>query len=229
MKEVLLYLDKEEKRDQARQNFSVMCGYNKRKMSEKKMEASYRSLEDIYNDIQGKILISSYDGSCVDGGNITLDGVSFYCKALERIPKEELVRIYIYLVTVGDLTVQEKNLVKQIYYDMWQTAYVDVARDYVKEYVEGLKENEGLAVSESFGPGFYGISGNEVSKFFQVLDGSKLGIHLNQLGFMVPQKSYAGFTVVTTRKKNLPTKDCANCYEQGGITCMYCRTGRDIG
>lgn len=226
MKNVLLELDKEPRRERARQSFSVMCGYHKKKVSPKKMEASYQTLNEIDDDINGKILISSYDGSCVDGGYMVLDGIPFYCKALERIPKEELVRVYIYLITVGNLTDEGTDLVKRIYYDMWQTAYVDTARDYVKEYLEELPENEGLVVSESFGPGFYGMGSDEVRKFFQVLDSDKIGIYQNELGFMVPFKSYAGFSVVTTRKESLPTKDCASCCVQGGITCIYCRTGR---
>lgn len=226
MKNVLLELDKEPRRDEAKQKFSVMCGYHKRKQSEKRMEHSFATLDEIDHNIQGKVLISSYDASCVEGGDMMLDGIPFYCKALERIPKDELVRVYIYLVTVGNADDESKDLVTRIYYDMWQTAYVDVARDFVKEYLEELPENEGLVVSESFGPGFYGMPATDVKKFFQILDADKIGMYQNELGYMVPYKSYAGFSVVTTKKENLPVKDCASCCVAADKTCVYCRTGR---
>jgi len=228
MKNQLIRLDKNQGKELAEENFRVMCGYNRRKpVSQKIIERSLRSLEDVYHQLEIKALFSEYEKTCVDGINILLDGKLFTCNALAQIPTEEIEGIYIYLLTVGELNLSEASMLNQIYYDMWQNAYMDAGQEILRQYLQGLSCNTDRNVSDNFGPGFFGMNISQLEQFFAILDGEKISLKLLDSGFMSPSKSYAGFFLVTNSKQNFVGNDCKNCLSSGK-TCMYCKAGRKM-
>jgi len=228
MKNQIIRLDKDQGKELAEKNFTDMCGYNRRKpVSQKIIEQSLRSLNDVYHQLEIKVIISEYEKTCVDGINMLLDGKLFNCNALAQLPAEEIERIYIYLLTVGELNVSEASVLNQVYYDMWQNAYMDAGQEILRQYLQGLSCNIDRNVSDNFGPGFFGMDISQLEQFFAILDGEKICLKLLNSGFMSPSKSYAGFFLVTNSKQNFVGNDCGNCLSSGK-TCMYCKAGRKM-
>lgn len=225
MKNQVIQLDKMQGREIAQKYFVDMCGYNRGNIvPQKKIEKSLKTLENIYDRIKIQVLVSEYEKSCVDGKTMLLDGEVFTCKALSKIPQEEIKKVYIYLLTAGEPDYEETSILNEVYYDMWQTAYVYAGKEILKQYLQKLSHCENEYISDSFGPGFYGMDVSQLKQFFAILDGEKIQIRLLENGFMLPVKSYAGFFVITDSPQNLPDKDCENCLS-GGKTCMYCKAG----
>ncbi|AET67256.1 vitamin B12 dependent methionine synthase [Desulfosporosinus orientis DSM 765] len=228
MKNHIIRLDKDQGKELAEKNFRDMCGYNRGKpVPQKRIERSLRSLEDVYHQLEIKALISEYEKTCADGINMLLDGKLFTCNALAQIPTEEIEGIYIYLLTVGELNVSEASILNQVYYDMWQNAYMDAGQEILRQYLQGLSCNTGRYVSNNFGPGLYGMDISQLEQFFAILDGEKICLKLLDSGFMSPTKSYAGFFLVTNSKQNFLGNTCENC-SSSGKACIYCQAKYNI-
>lgn len=228
MKNLLIHLDQDQGRGLAEKIFRDMCGYNRGKpVPQKIIERSLRSLNDVYHQLEIKALISEYEKTCADGITMQLDGELFTCKALAQIPAEEIERIYIYLLTVGELNVSEASILNQVYYDMWHNAYMDAGQELLKQYLQGLSCNKDKYVLDDFGPGFFGMDISQLKQFFAVLDSEKICLKLLDSGFMSPAKSYAGFLLVTNSKQNFSGNNCENCMSSRNI-CMYCKVGRKM-
>ncbi|MDA8220895.1 MAG: vitamin B12 dependent methionine synthase [Desulfitobacterium hafniense] len=227
MKNHVILLDKDQGKELAEKNFRDMCGYNRTKpVPQKIIERSLRSLNDVYHQLEIKAIISEYEKTCAAGINMLLDGKLFTCNALAQIPTEEIERIYIYLLTVGELNLSEASILNQVYYDMWQNAYMDAGQEILRQYLQGLSCNTDRYVSDNFGPGLYGMDISQLEQFFAILDGEKICLKMLDSGFMSPTKSYAGFFLVTNSKQNFGN-DCENCLSSGK-TCMYCKAGRKM-
>jgi hypothetical protein len=223
MKNEILILDKEQGREVAEEYFSKICGFNKSKrISEKRIKSSKDLLEDIDKQLNIKVLISEYDGNCMLDAGLNLDEITFNSDIFSQIQPEEAIKVYAYILTVGDLETEDVPMSKKIYYDIWQTAYMDMGRDLLKKYIEERQEVENIYVSESLAPGFYGMPSSDIEKFSEILEPSKIDVQIVGNGSMIPQKSYAGFTVVTSKPIDIPKRDCKNCKARG-VNCMYCR------
>ena len=227
MKNLCITLDKDKGQAKAREYFMSMCSPNikSEKIRQKQRDDSLRTFENIYDHIKIKTLFSKYDNSCVGDEELICDNVTFKCKALSQLVKQDVLEVYIYLLTVGEIDIDCERVLYQVYYDMWQTVFVDAGRDLLKEYISKSITYKPFAISESFGPGFFGMPADDRRKFFQVLDADQLGMSIRPGGFMMPLKSCAGFFLISTKEESLPSKDCENCVSSGK-TCSYCKAGR---
>lgn len=229
MKNIVVELDKDRGRDRAQDYFLDMCGlYRRMDINTKHLDDSLDTLEDIYGHIQIQAIFSKYDRQCVQGGQLVLDDTVFSCRALSQVPESDILNVYIYLLTVGDVNLLCERVLYQVYYDMWQTAFVDVGRDLLREHIKSTLNYKIFAISDTFGPGFFGMPVADTRKFFEILDAGRIGASINPDGFMRPIKSYAGFFLITDKVESLPSKDCENCVSSGK-TCSYCKTGRQRG
>lgn len=228
MKNQMIHFDKVLGKELAEKAFRAMCGYSGTKIApQKKVEKSLRSLDDVYNQLELNVLISEYEKTCVDGTKILLDGELFTCDALSQIPAEEIERIYIYLLTVGELTLSDASVLNRVYYDIWQNSYIDVGQETLRQYLQGLSCNADKFVSDNFGPGYFGMDISQLEQFFAILEGEKICIKLLDSGFMSPSKTYAGFFLVTNSRQDFVGNDCEHCMSSGK-TCMYCKVGRKM-
>lgn len=229
MKNIIVQLDKNEGRDKTREYFLDTCGlYRRPDINPKHITDSLSTFDEVYDHIDIKAVISRYDRSCVQGDRLVCDGVSFQCQALSRVPAEDVLDVFIYLLTTGDMKPTSERVVFQVYCDIWQTAFVDVGRDLLQDYVKSTLTYDAFAISDTFGPGFFGMPGADTEKFFQVLAADRIGASIRPGGLMIPVKSYAGFFLVTTKEESLPSKDCENCVSSRK-TCSYCKSGRQRG
>lgn len=229
MKNVIVALDKNKGKARAQQYFREICGhYQSEKFNQKHLDESLRTLDDIYDNIHINAIFSKYEGHCVSGDELTCDDTTFQCRALSQVDSQDILDVYIYLLTIGEMDTDCGRVLYQAYYDIWQTAFVDVGRDLLQEYISNSVTHETFAISDSFGPGFFGMPATDMGKFFHILKADEIGARLNSSGVMLPAKSYAGFFLVTKKEESLPAKDCENCFA-GVKTCSYCKSGRQPG
>jgi hypothetical protein len=106
-------------------------------------------------------------------------GKTFSCNGFENIPDAIIKKVFFYIVTVGECTSdQNDDIMTQLYADIWGTAYTEAARDYVKNRIlsDLIREfpgqlGNGLFLSETFGPGFYGMDVLQSIDLFTLLEG----------------------------------------------------------
>lgn len=227
MENEVLIINREEADVQAEEYFSSMCGFNRD--GEKYREMFYQSLrvrERISACIDLKAVVSDFPGECIKRNIAYLNGVSFECRALEQLNVHNVCRIYAYILTSGNIELKDASLLDVFYADTWGTAYIDAGRDILKKRLHndfpGNCSKYGIHISDSFGPGYYGMDVTEVFKFFKLLEGSRIGVELKGSGMMSPVKSCAGFFIKVMDDKELPTYDCRACIgnSQG---CRFCR------
>lgn len=229
MQNQVIYFDKEPYRHVAQRRFSEMCGYDRnRRYPQRRVERSLSSLAEIDDQIQIRGIISEFPGECIYGGRMDLSGQTLFCQALEQIPEGHIRKLFLYILTLGEVSYSETSVLNQVYYDIWQTAYMDVARimlrDYLQTHLTGPKDY----LSPSVGPGFYGMDVGDLVKYFTILDHRKIDVRLLESGFMMPAKSFAGFSLVTTTAVDvLQRKDCMHCLSQGK-TCVFCQNHQGI-
>ena len=113
---------------------------------------------------------------------------------------------------------KKENLLEEFYFDLTGTAIVDVSREILKTYFQ----NEFVQfVSEAFGVGFFGIKQEEIYKFFEIMDFSKIGFYLNENFVIYPDKSFIGFFVVSENQIYIKN-DCKNCIGKSK-GCFFCK------
>ena len=212
----------------AMEYFMKICGFNRegekyRKMQKQSMDIRERILDRV--DI--KAVVSSFPGSSIEGNKARLNGIVFECNAFQRLDPDHLSDVYAYILTAGIFELDDSApVIDQLYADIWGTAYVDAGLEVLKKFVEtDLKETcggEDITVLDSFGPGFYGMDVNQVSRFFELLDGDKIGVKARSNSLMLPLKSCSGFFVGVDDKTDLPASDCKSCRSEYK-NCVFCQ------
>jgi hypothetical protein len=190
-------------------------------------------VRDLISDkINVRAIIASFEKEVICGKTINLNGIKFESNALEQINIHCIRKIYAYIITAGNVELQDTSVLNMFFADTWGTAYVDAGRDILKRIIRdyhledsskienGVKDR--IFISDSFGPGFYGMDVIEVERFFKVLDGEKIGVKVTDSGFMLPLKSTTGFYIVVDDEEQLPGADCISCFSniKG---CQFCR------
>lgn len=173
------------------------------------------------------------------------------CKVLGRLSTDIIQKVYLYAMCITEPEEAMKQikgeLLKEFYLDTWMTAFIDAGRDWIKSYLTNQLEQEILGtvrtssyssltrgkkfhrsgekqrifLSDSFGPGFYGMEIEMVEDFFRLLPCERIGMSLKH-GTMFPAKSNVGIYLALTEESSLPSKDCKNC-RSGGKSCEFCK------
>lgn len=211
----------------AMEYFMKICGFNRegekyRRMLKQGMDIKERIRESV--DI--KVVISSFPGSSIKDNRAELNEVTFECNAFQRLNPEHVRGVYAYILTAGIFELDDSDpILDQLYADIWGTAYVDAGLEVLKKFVEedlnGADGSGDITVLDSFGPGFYGMDVNQVSSFFELLDGDKIGVKARSSCLMLPLKSCSGFFVGVDVKTSLPGSDCKSCRSEYK-NCAFC-------
>lgn len=241
MKNELINLDHRLIKKKAEEYFVKMCGpIDWLKDMSKSMK------DQVKNEMRVKVIASSFGLEVINHNSIIIEGKSFSCNILSQIDRKHVIGIYAYMLTIGEMNLIANDLLEQYYIDAWGTAYVDASREILKlklkekAYTDFNKNNPNnenqnsnhpnlddnkIWISDSFGPGYYGMDISLVDKFFHILDGDKIGIRQMESGIMVPVKSNVGFFLVTDKKIELPSSDCKSCL---GVSsgCDYCNSSK---
>lgn len=172
------------------------------------------------------------------------------CKILGQLSPDIIHKVYLYAMCITEQEeVMKKvkgDMLKEFYLDTWMIAFLDAGRDWTRKYLTNqleqeicrdiqlspavslteesalkLEEKQRIYLSDSFGPGFYGMEIEAVEDFFRLLPCEKIGMSLKR-GTMFPTKSNVGIYLALTEEFHLPSKDCKNC-RSGGKSCEFCK------
>lgn len=147
---------------------------------------------------------------------LTVGGTVLECNAFERLERKTIKGVYVYALSVGDFDFSDRIIMEQLYADFWGSAFTDAARLILKQKLE-----ENGKLSDSFGPGFYGMKVEEMGKFAGLLEMDEIGIEIRNKRIMLPLKSCVGVYFDVTEKYEKLHDACSNCYgnERG---CKLC-------
>lgn len=183
--------------------------------SEKKKQRAFQAAADLSRRIRPKATWAYYGKGEMElsGAGLRLQEKWIQCKAFERIKKDTVIGVYVYAVTIGDMELSEKEkdasektaLAEKLYKDMWGTACTDAARTVLREEL-----GKRSAISESFGPGFYGMGMEEMKTIDALLGFTCIGAKLRS-NMIIPEKSSAGLCFAVTEKYEPMGRQCLEC------------------
>ena len=212
----------------AMEYFRNICGLDRegdkyRRMREQSMDV----LERIRPQIDIKAVMSEYPGNVIKNNLAEMEGIAFSCNAFQRMDPEHIEGVYAYVLTAGVFELEEEGpFLNQLYADIWGTAYVDAGLAVLKQFVQEDQckrgETSEVTVLEPFGPGYFGMDIGQVSKFFELLDGGKIGVSVRGNSLMLPLKSCVGFYLAVDGNVTLPTSDCRSCLSEYK-NCNFCQ------
>lgn len=226
----VINIDKEILEDKVIKYFCEACRFDMEKEKYKKMLNNALDIrEKILDKIEVKAVISYFEKDQLSGRKLTLNDIVFNCNAFELLNNDNIKGIYAYILTAGDVYIEDDSVLNMFYADTWGTAYVDAGRDYIREKIkyncQEINEEDKIFISDSFGPGYYGMNTDQIFKFFEVLDGKKIDTKLTKNGMILPLKSCTGIYIATNDEKQLPKVDCKECISNPG-GCQFCRVNK---
>ncbi len=185
--------------------------------------------EEIEDRVDIKAVLSYFDEFQMIEDILTIQGEAFACNPFFLIKPEKVKGVYLYAITAGDYSMDDREIMDQLYADIWGTSYVDAGRIILEEYIleDFLDRNRtqgyqnSVLISNSFGPGFYGMETGDTKKIFNIIDGSKVGIDCRESGIMVPLKSCTGIYLIVEAGTELPKIECETCLGST-ISCNMC-------
>lgn len=213
----------------AMEYFMKICGFNREGEKYRKMlKHGLEIREKIRDRVEIRAVVSSFPGTSIFGNRAELNGTIFTCNAFQLLAPEHISGIYAYILTAGAHELDDTDpILDQLYADIWGTAYVDAGLEVLRKYVEAELNSAAsgkgtITVLDSFGPGFYGMGVDQVGKFFEVLDGDKIGVKARSNSLMLPLKSCSGFFVGVDDETKLPASDCKSCRAEYK-NCAFCQ------
>jgi hypothetical protein len=224
--------------ENAEKYFDAMCGFTNEKPKSVAMKILSTKLKTkIKDSIQVRGIYSTYSNTSLDDGKLIIKDMDFTFNRLSTIDKESIFEIIPYIISAGNFELDDNfSMLDRFYADTYGTAYVDAARECLKlELLKSAKDKKeykqrilnstnckrDLFISESIGPGFYGIELSEMQKYFTALDASIIEVMTNDYNVMIPSKSCVGLFVIADDSKFFPDYDCISCSTKE-TNCIFC-------
>lgn len=207
MEHIFLRIDEKECSQLAYEIFMKASGIDKEGQKFRRMKDTAFRMRDAVNDrveIRGAYVFC--DDVKLEGNTAVIGGQMFKCPAFEQIDPKIVKGAYIYVLSAGDFSLPEENIIDQLFADIWGTAFTDAARLILKKRLEDKAE-----LSDSFGPGFYGMDVSDMFKVSQLIDFKTLDIELKDSRVMVPLKSCAGMYFAVSDEYKKMKSGCLEC------------------
>lgn len=224
MKEKIVKLNYEDAEPIARNYFIEVSGLNADKVyHEELLTEALQLLENCKPGIDLTAIIAPLNPDDFRDSSIFMGQIQFTCTAFQQIDPDRVNAIFVYLMSLGECSLGVNNLAEQYYADLWGDGFLEAGRQILREQIRihEIHDVEQYHVSESFGPGFYGMPLDKLSDLYRELDGSKIGINAEMDGVSSKDKFSGGFFFITNGEGVLPTEECKNCIgHEGG--CLFC-------
>lgn len=171
---------------------------------------------------QIQLLVADFGRECIDEKDLKflLGGKKFTCHLLEQLEISVLTGGYFYLFHAPEVKMEKMSQMERFYIESWQIALLDAGRLWLERSLR-RQQPENSHLSESFGPGFFGMEIEMISVMVNILQGEQVGVRLMPDGMMTPAKSLAGIFLTGTQEFQMPSGDCLFC--QGNGQCKMCR------
>ena len=212
----------------AEKRFIETCGFDLSTRKHQRMMAMGAKVrEDGIEGLRPSAICRFLGPEHFHDGVLSVDQEEITCNYFTQIPEEKVKGIYIYMVTAGECYFSsEENIMDFLYADIWGTNYVDAVTDLLsarlqKDIRERFGSDSGYWLTPEFGPGYFGMSVRMTHRFYNILDGSKLGIRVKESGLMIPQKSVAGLFFVLEGDNLIVEPECLRC-DGNKKGCNFC-------
>lgn len=227
--EELIHIESTELDERIRMRMEESCRFQEMETEAAKQQRQEANLiyEKFLKHRSIDILLHPFDRSCVGRTAFRFGTEEISCSVLERIETDWIQQGYLYAFHAPMLRLQgeELTLLQQFYIESWQIAMLDAARDWLQEYLARRHSVRKQAyVTDSFGPGFYGMQMDALEKLCNCLDLKRAGIALTENGNLKPLKSIVGLHLVSDRDVAPVIRDCSSCLGNLG-GCTLCRRG----
>ena len=212
------HVNRNECNDLACQIFMQTSGIDRegRKFERMKKDA-FRMRKLIEDRVRIRVAYAWYDKVELSGREAVIGGERFYCSAFEQVDPNAVKGSYVYALSVGDFGLPEEPIMDQLYADIWGSAFTDAARFLLKHELE-----KKVKLSDSFGPGFYGMDVSQMQQLASLLSFDDLDMELRNSQILVPLKSCAGLYFSVTDEYKKLNRECENC--RGTHTsCKLCQ------
>lgn len=222
----VMNIDKKSLEKIASQYFCEACGFNtKDEKYEKMYQEALLVRDEMINQVNVRAVARAFNEIHLMGQVLTLDHISLNCNAFEQFEMDNIKSIYVYVLTAGDPDIESESALHKYYAYTWGTAYVDAGRDFLRDTIQERfqeKSDEPVFVSDSFGPGYYGMKTEDISKIFELIDADKIDVKLIKGTMIHPIKTCSGLYIVTNDESHLPKVDCKACISNPK-GCHFCR------
>ena len=191
-----------------------------------KFERMRRQAYAIRQEIEPRVDVQAayccYGEFSLDGEVLTVGGRNLTCKAFAQLSPDSLEEVCVYAVTAGDYSLEERPIMDRLYADIWGTAFTDAMREMLMDQLrECFSKQGGFGISDSFGPGFYGMDTAEMQKLPSLVDFQNLGMEVRESGIILPLKSCAGLVFKVNGRYEALNSACEHCL--GSVrTCSLC-------
>ncbi|MCB6993572.1 hypothetical protein LI177_08775 [bacterium 210820-DFI.6.37] len=218
MNRYLMEFNMEECSELAHEIFMRTSGINKDGPKFERMRKdAFRMRKVIEDRIKIRATCAYYDDVEITGNKAIIGGKIFRCSAFDQLRQEYIKGAYIYALSVGDFGFPEEPILDQLYADIWGSAFTDAARILMRKKLE-----ENAKLSDSFGPGFYGMDVSEIGTLTSMLNMDELDIEVKANGIMVPLKSCAGLYFSVDERYQKLNQACETCMGTH-LSCKLCQ------
>lgn len=221
MKTIDITIDKLKLNKMAETVFLDISGLDREgRKYERMREAAFRIRELVQEKLKLMIDCRFYSDMILEVDKLTVQDVEITCGTFSQLDQDMLEGVYLYVVSSGDIRLPDAKAIEQLYADFWGNAYTDALRGMLKAELENTSR-----ISDSFGPGFYGMDTREVVKLGRLLDFEGKGISVKNGHMMVPQKSCTGIIFKVNDNYKKIDDACKSC--QGNhLNCRMCIVNR---
>lgn len=176
---------------------------------------------DIRDGVELRALVCETDQFTLEGDILRVEGAAFQARLFSSYRPGDIEKIFLFIACAG-IFEYEREPIFDVYADLWGSAYVDALLELLQRKLEReCPPGPGFRLTRAFGPGFYGMTLQQVGQFFQLLPAGEIGVSLKGT-LMVPLKSYTGMYLSLREGLSLSTRDCRDCIGNAA-GCAYCR------
>ena len=203
-----------------------------------KSKRMLKDAKEIKNEIDEslriKVAVSFFSNFEVYEDTLRIERVSFKCNPFSLLCQKNVSGVYLYVITAGDYYLEDRGILDQLYVDIWRTAYLDAGRNALKKILfKGYSSKtsdkanipkeafEAVAITDSFGPGFYGMNPNDTIKISQLVDSAGIGVECNDSGILSPIKTCAGIYLMIEPGTPFIGEECKTCLGNR-MNCNMC-------
>lgn len=174
-----------------------------KKRQQKMLEQAVAMYPEVCRMVNLQAIVTEAETVEIDGQTLRLDGVDFQSPAFADLQPEALRHAYGYFLTIGKCMPRDgAGLVEILIVDTWGSILVDICREMLEEKLRALHPE--LALSPSFGLGFYGVNREQAQQLKQFVDPTPIGMEVLDNALVLPQKSCAGIYLAADNADGFP-------------------------
>ncbi|MDR1572346.1 MAG: hypothetical protein LBS32_07460 [Clostridiales Family XIII bacterium] len=204
----------------ALENLKRSCGFDPGKEMHRRMLDEAVAMRGAWS--RGARLMAATavsEGCAPRGGALEISGVRLECAAFAQLDASRVggAAVYAVSLSLGGAAAAE-SVSEAFYEDLWGNAYVCAGVEALRERLAG---ECGAGLSDSFGPGYYGMDISQMKKLALLLDFGRIGARVEESSMISPLKSCAGLFFLLRGEIGMPEPSCISCAgDRGG--CAFC-------